>query len=217
MEIHEIIKALSETGKLRATIYLNEKHIKAVYHQYIGAIAEVAKSAKLDAEVSANLMTLLGVALTGGQELSESIAITPDLEVMLIEYQAKHSGQLMNLTSREPQPGGLLTYIGDGQVARPGLAIAKEVPLLHAAIAQIIQSERAEQEKSLKAGGFETIVWLSSAKGHPLASIGSSEWVDWGYLASYHKQPPFGILGRYEKKVKQVVFIEPLWIWHEVE
>jgi hypothetical protein len=48
------------------------------------------------------------------------------------------------------------------------------------------------------------------------ASIASTESLDFGLFASYHREPPVGILCRKEGAVESgVTFLDPIWIWHE--
>jgi len=53
MDTQELVAALSETRKPRASLYLNEERIGDLFSQQVGAIRDIVRSEKFDAKISA--------------------------------------------------------------------------------------------------------------------------------------------------------------------
>lgn len=215
MDVNAIVKALSRSGEPRATLYLNGITVSTYFAQAITAISEVVRSEKLAPEVSANL-GLLGAKLGGDKGWGTTVAFDdPLLKAMLIEYEARVSGTLVDLRENEAGAGAMLWHIGDTQVSDIDEDVLT-VTGLPDSIAGDIQKERARQQKRLQARdpARRTIVWIATTPRY-MAAICSDEWVNPGFMASYASVPPIGILGRFERQLGQVTLIAPFWIWHE--
>jgi hypothetical protein len=212
---HEIVTALSQTRTPRATLYLNERVIGDYFAQRVSAIQELSTSEKLQPEVSANL-AVLGFKLGGGRETSASVALDPVLKAILVEYEAALSAQLVDLGVNEGRPGFMLRHIGASHIVDIDEAVAPANSGFAEPLAVEVERERLRQQKRLQARdpGRKTIVWVAETPVGPIASIASDEWVKSTMLISY-SHPPFGILGRFENRIGEVVFVAPFWIWHE--
>ena len=213
MDSQDIISALSETRKPRATLYLNADTINAYFSQVVSAVQEVVRDNKLSPEVSAGLLGL-GFKLAGEKGEASTYPLDPLLKAILIEYQAKMARTLVSLESEEPRPGTTMRYAGPSWIADIDEEVAP--PRLPEPIARKLQEQRARQEKRLQArdAARRTIVWYRDSAPF-VASIASDEWVNEGLLTSYIDSPPFGILGRYERDCGDLVLIAPFWIWCE--
>lgn len=212
----DLIKTLSKTNNPRATIYLNEKRVTDLYQQSVGGITEVVKTRSLTGKASAGLLTLFTSEAGGERATSTTIAITPMIMAILIEHQSANAEQLVDLAVSFPQKGALLSYVGDARLIGFDEAVTATSTNLSEAIASVIHRERLRQENVLRIqdANAKTIVWVSSIQGRSIASIASSQWVDFGHFCSY-PQPPLGILGRYESESGGITFLSPLWIWHD--
>ena len=138
--------------------------------------------------------------------------ISPLIKAILIEYASSQNNQLVDLTSDPARKGALHRYVGDSRICKFDQQVSPETTTLPETIALIVQRERDEQQRGLHE---ETIVWTSSIKGRFLASIARSKFADRGGVVSHFKQPPFGILARYESEIGGVTFLSPIWIWRD--
>ncbi len=216
MDAEEIIKSLSETGKPRATIYLNQKRVHAFYEQYIGAITEIVKVKKLGGEASGSLWGFFTSKVVRGHELGEKMKIDyPIVQAMLIETAAERSDELIDLNLFEPKQGVMLKYLGPSQIIANNQKIYSAKTGLLDTQVKALEAERSRQVDILRRVDPErgAIVWV--AKGLGLASVASEIWVDFGFLSSYGLFSNFGILGRYEQEVEGIVLLSPFWIWHD--
>ena len=218
MNENEIVKSLSETRNPRTTIYLNQERIDEFYSQTVGAITELIKKGKIGSKVSASLWGILGSELNADKELTGNITITPVLKAILVETQAKDSGQLIDIIADQARPMALLRHIGESQIVYMWDEVNPENAGISNDDARTLQIERTRQEKFLRFANDKvgTIVWVASAAGHTVGSIASSNHINMNELGS---APPsrgrFGIIGAYESEINGVVFISPFWIWQE--
>jgi len=153
-----------------------------------------------------------------GGEKGQTVSGTLDavLKGILLECNARLSGELRDLQRARPAPGHLLFFVGPGALVEEGVSVAEAEIGLPAAAADAIETERLRQQRRIqkKDPKAATVVWLANAP-LALASIASDKWLNDGNMASYGRSPPFGILGRFESNLNGVTLIAPLWIWHE--
>ncbi len=210
----EMVEKLSTSKRPRATIYLNEKRVDEYYSQRLGPITQLAKTGKFGGHLGANLLGILNSELESGREMAGSGAITPILKAILIESEARDSDQLSNLSLGSTRDRILTTYLGPGRIFDTEDEVcADEAIGVPADAAQVIQNERARQQKVLRG---PTLVWMAWAAEGPVASVchDSQNNINRSYLASYPFSP-FGILGFFERELSNVQFITPFWIWHD--
>ena len=218
MNENEIVKSLSETRNPRTTIYLNQERIDDFYSQTVGAITELARKGKIGSKISAGILGILGSEVNADKELAGNMKMTPVLKAILIETQARDSGQLIDLAADQARPMTLLRYIGESQIVymwdevNPGNARIAEND------ARTLQIERTRQERFLRFTNDKvgTIVWVASVNGRTVGSIAVSDRINMNELGS---APPsrgrFGIIGAYENEIDGVVLISPFWIWQD--
>lgn len=216
MNEYDIIKALSETKEPRATLYLNEKRVDELYQLKAGAISEIVRNSNIEAKLSAKLLDLFGGDFATSRGITGNINVTPILKAILLEYEAKQSGQLTDVSYAEPQKQGLIVYIGQGLLLFEDQAVSKETIPWRDTLLNTIQVERIRQEKILQRSDpdLKTLMWVGRGKSQHLASVISSRWFQYENAASY-MFPPYGILGRIEREIENILFISPLWIWHD--
>lgn len=208
----EIVQMLSASRRPRATIYLNQKRVDEYYSQRLGPITDLSRSGKLSGDVGMSVFNILKADISSERGLSGGGSLTPVLKAMLIETEAKVNDQLADLAV-DHAPGALVaTFSGDGRIFDTEDPVSGDL-LLSAQMAEVIQNERMRQQKVLRGS---TIVWVGLPGGAPLASIcHDGDNVYRSFLASY-PNAPFGILGYRERELHTVLFIAPLWIWHEL-
>ncbi len=216
MNEHEIVKALSQTGKSRAKLYLNVDRIDEIYTQQVSAISELARGSSVDVGASASLASLFGAEMSSARELEASITLTPVLKAILIEYQSRKAKQLVDVSNARAMPGALLIHTGASQIIDWYDDVSSDTADLPVETAKIIQGERTKQQRILshRDNSIKTIVWLATSEYAVYASVASSRWIDEGALASYGRSP-LGFLGHYESQKGTVTFLSPLWIWHD--
>ena len=113
MDLNAIVKALSSSGAPRATLYLNGETVSTYFAQAVTTISAVVRSEKLAPELSASL-GLLSAKLGGDKGWGTTVAFDdPLLKAMLIEYQARVSGTLVDLRKNEARAGAMVWHVGD--------------------------------------------------------------------------------------------------------
>jgi hypothetical protein len=212
MNENDIIKSLSITKQPRAEIYFDKNKVTQLYEQSVGGITELATGRKLASKISGGIPLVVAGDIEGGREESAKMMISPLIKAILIEYESSQNNELVDLTSDPARKGALHRYVGDGRICKFDQQVSPETTTLPETIALIVQREREGQQRDLHE---ETIVWTSCVKGRFLASIARSKWVDVGGVTSHYKQPPFGILARYESEIGGVTFLAPIWIWKD--
>jgi hypothetical protein len=216
MDVNAIVASLSGTRLPRATLYLNEETVNSYFAQVVTAVSEIVRSESFQPEVSANLLGIFGSKFTAGQEQTISTSLSPLLKAMLIDYEARSSGRMIDLSTAAPQPGAMLSHLGYAHIVDITHEVSASNTGWPAEVAQAVQRERTRQEERLRARdpARRTIVWTSPVPDY-MAAIGSDKWVNDGFMASYAMMPPFGLLGRYERQLGDVTLIAPFWIWHD--
>jgi hypothetical protein len=216
MNSREIVAELSSTHQPRATLYLNGERVDALFSQELGAVREIVLSEKLGAKISASLLKLLDLELGGDKEQTVSGTLDSILKAILLERAARESNRLRDLRIDDPRAGQMLFYCGDGRIIDVDESLGQSLATLPAESLAALDTERIRQQKRLQRRDPElgTIVWLAT-EPQPLASIASEKWVDAGLLSSYGGNPPFGILGRFERELSGIALLSPLWIWRD--
>jgi hypothetical protein len=216
MNSQELVAALSRSRQPRAPLYQNGERIDALFTQQIGAIREITRSETLDAKVSASLFQLLKLGLGGAEEQTIVTSLDGVLKALLLEHNARISGQLIDLAQDPAVRGHLLLFVGASVIVDADATVPETDTGLPRPIADALESERMRQQRRLQRRdpGSGTIVWIATTP-RLLASIASEKWVDDGGIASYGSSPPFGILGRFEAEIAGVTLLAPLTIWHE--
>ncbi|MGA1841616.1 MAG: hypothetical protein ACMUIU_13420 [bacterium] len=212
-----IVKEISKTKKARAPLYLNNEKIGFFFSQKLGDLSNLVASKKLGSEISASLLKIIGSKVDSESGLEATIQLSPVIKAILLEAQAREAKELLDLAKHAPRQNSWLVYIGPGRFVIWNQKISHENSGLDEATAKVIQKEREDQEKMLRFWNdkIRTVVWLANAKGRTIASIASTDWINGNLFASYVGAPIQGILGRYEKKIEDIVFVSPFWIWGE--
>jgi hypothetical protein len=215
--MHQLESALAPENRIRVPLYANEKLIGDTFAQRVPNVVQMLTGGELTLEVGAGYMSLASAKATKKATASQTIALTPMVQVLMLQDGAAQDGSLVDLAERPGRPGdGLLTFGG------PGKIVGRDTPLpavpecgLSPDLAERLQGKRLEQEQwmDLNDGPRGTFVWLAEGAG-PLASIASLRHAELGLLASYAPQPPFGILGLYEGAINELTMVAPLMVWH---
>jgi hypothetical protein len=193
---------------------MNERRIEDYFAQRLGPISELARTGKLGGHVGVSLFGALSSEISSGRELSASGTLTPLTKAIVIENEARSSGQLSDLAFGRNRNLPLATFLGDGRIYdNEDTVEADEAAGLSPPAAETIRNERLRQEKGLRG---PTILYVASAGQLPIASIchDTAQNVVRSYLVSYNYSP-FGILGTLEKELNSVQFVCPFWIWHD--
>lgn len=216
MDDQELVKSLSPTGKPRATLYLAQEKVEQLYVQSVALVTEFVRSAKQGGRLSASLLKIIGAEVSEEETLSAKIHLGPLLQAILIENAGAHANALLDLSLRDAEAGTLLKYVGDARIAVMDMPVLPSKSVTERDC-EVITRERETQEKVLRFRDDKvgTIVLTASPRGAVLASIASTESTNLNFLASYSRNPPFGILGRMENRIEDVTFISPLWVWRE--
>ena len=217
MEELDIIKTLSTTREPRTSLYLNNDSIDYLFSQKLGGLTSLVRSEKLGGEVSASLLQIISSNVSTETDVQTAINLSPILKAILLEAQANEDGNIVDLSKEEPNSDSWLTYIGRGEFIIWGKDVSSNTVNLNNSTIETIQKEREIQEELLRFWNekIRTVVWLADNKDNTFCSIISTAWINRGLFSSYRDQPTQGIFGRYEKKINDVVFIAPIWIWNE--
>jgi hypothetical protein len=217
MDDYEAVQKLSLSGRPRITLYLSHPKIEQLYVQSTGQVSEFVRSGKEAGKISASILKLLGAEYSEERGLSARISLTPMLQAVLIENVAREGHQLVDLSVEPPTKGQLLVYVGPASLTLMDDPIDQVQTGFQPGACEIVSSERLAQEKILrfKDDRIRTIVLTFQSRGKAMASIASTEFVELGLLASYCQSAEYGIMGRLERTIEEVVFISPLWIWSE--
>src|SRR5215208_1595855 len=170
-----------------------------------------------------NIMPTTGLSRKEGEDFSELTDINDFIRAMIIEYYAKSSGELLDLTVNDFHPGPFLRYIGNSRLIIPSAPGNIGYDHLSDNIIEIVEEERKDQEWFFKKvdSKYEAFGWISDpyeqGRVSPgrrnrqiFASIGSSRWITWEKAGSYIGSSSLGILGKYEKEKRDIIFIDPL-------
>jgi hypothetical protein len=212
----QVVELLSPTGGARGTLYLNRARVEELYTQIGPRVDEIVLELGLDAKVGASFFGLAQLEAGGQKKLAGSTTVDPVMKAMLLEAIARKRGDIVDLSNNDHMQSKWLYFVGDGAILGPGEALTHDRIDLPDKVISAIQSERTTQEQWLGKDGApgRAILWVARGR-EPLASVASEEWIDRNALASHHCSPPFGILGRLERKITSVVFIAPVWLWRD--
>lgn len=213
----ELQRALAPEHRIRVPLYANEKLIGDTFAQRMPNVVQMLTGGELTLELGGGYMSFVSAKASKTRTSSQTIAITPIVQILMLEDGAAQDGSLVNLAERPAQAGdGLLSFVGHGRIVPPGLPITAVTDAgLTSELRQRLQAKRVDQEQwmDLHDGPRGTFVWLGVGAG-PNASIASVRHADVGALGSYAPLPPFGILGLYEGAIDELTMIAPLMVWH---
>jgi hypothetical protein len=216
MDDYEIVKSLSPTGTARATLYLSPSKVDELFLQTVGAITEFARSSQTSGKVGlGGVFGLFGGEISKEKVLEAKTSLSPLLKAMLIDKVGRDNGQVVDLALQPAIEGKLLSYVGPGHLILMNSLLTSEETGLELNTCLVIEDNRKKQESVLRFANdnHRTIVLSFASHGKNFASIASTEHVEFGMLASYASGPIYGILCRFESKIKEVTFLSPLWIW----
>jgi hypothetical protein len=213
----ELQGALAPEHRIRVPLYSNEKLIGDTFAQRMPNVVQMLTGGELTLELGGGYMSFVSAKASKKRTSSQTIAITPMVQVLMLEDGAAQDGSLVNLAERRARPGdGLLSFVGPGRIVAPGTPITAVTDAgLTPELAERLQAKRVDQEQwiDLHDGVRGTFVWVGVGAG-PNASIASVRHADVGSLGSYAPLPPFGILGLYEGAIDDLTMIAPLMVWH---
>lgn len=218
MTANELIKDLARLEKHRASLYLSTEKMEQWYLQKVSQIVELGTGEVLSGKLEAGLFGILK-SEAGGEKSTESKVALDNVIVQSVvaENAARASKTLVDLSSAEPNKGELCYYLGAARITVMKATVSPENTGLSASECSTITEVRYAQESILKVfdPNASTIVLTFRANHQAFASIGSLKSVNPGSLSSYHTHESFGILCTLESTHGEVVFLDPLWIWHE--
>ena len=211
------IKKLSLTGKLRNTLYMEDKKVENYFIQKISAVTEVTQKKDMVAKAGFSILGFLG-DISGGEGFETSVKTKPMLQAIVAENAARELNTLIDLGSAEPIGGDILYYLGPARITIPSPdnpLVAEELPPNSCSR---IMDRKQNQDEALQwlEKESKTILLTFVARDTVFAAIASTKWVDANIFSSYHAQEHFGILCTMEGKPEpEVTFLNPLWIWYE--
>ena len=218
MTAQELIKHLAQLKKYRASMYLSKEKMEQWYLQKVSQILELGTGEVLSGKVEASLLGLLK-SEGGGQKSSETkIAIDNEIvQGVVAENVARASKTLILLSSTEPKKGELCYYLGTARTTLLDTDVTPENTELNADECSTIQRIRSKQEYILKLfdPDARTIVLTFRANDRAYAAICCIKSVNPNWLSSYASEEHFGILCTLEIVRNNVIFLDPIWIWHE--
>ena len=213
----ELQSALAPEHRIRVPLYSNDKLIGDTFAQRMPIVVQMLTGGELTLELGGGYMSFVSAKASKKRTSSQTIAVTPMVQVLMLEDGAAQDGSLVNLADRPARAGdGLLSFVGPGRIVAPGTPVpAVPDAGLTPDLAERLQAKRVDQEQwmDLHDGPRGTFVWVGVGAG-PNASIASLRHSDVGALGSYAPLPPFGILGLYEGGIDELTMIAPLMVWH---
>lgn len=218
MTAHDLIKHLARLERHRVSLYLSTEKMEHWYLQKVSQILELGTGEVLSGKLEAGLLGILRSEAGGEKSAESKVAIDNEIvQGVVAENVARASKALIDLASAEPKKGELCYYLGAARITLMNATASQETTGFNAAECSTITAVRSAQETILKAfdPNAGTIVLTFRANHRAFASIGSLKSVNPNWLSSYHSQERFGILCTLESTSGEVVFLDPLWIWHE--
>jgi hypothetical protein len=213
----ELQHALAPEHRIRVPLYSNERLVGDTFAQRMPNVVEMLTGGELTLELGGGYMSFVSAKASKKRTSSQTIAITPMIQVLMLEDGAAQDGSLVNLADRPARASdGLLSFVGPGRIVAPGIPVTAVTEAgLTPELARRLQAKRVEQEQwmDLHDGPRGTFVWLAAGAG-PNASIASIRHADVGALGSYAPLPPFGILGLFEGTIEALTMVAPLMVWH---
>lgn len=218
MTAQELIKHMAQLKKYRALMYLSKEKIEQWYLQKVSPILELGTGEVLSGKIEAGLPGLFKSA--GGGQKSSEIKIAIDNEIVqgvVAENVARASNSLLVLSSSDPEKGELCYYLGAARTTRINEMVTPDNTELKADECSIIQKVRSAQEDSLKMFDSDagTMVLTFRTNDRVFAAICSKKSVNPNWPTSYSSENHFGILCTLERIHENVIFLDPIWIWHE--
>jgi hypothetical protein len=218
MTVEELIKYATQLKRLRATMYLSKDKMEQWYLQKMSQIMEWGSGQALSGNIEASLLGLFKSG-AGGEKTS---AIKIDLknetvQAVIAENAARASGTLVFLSTTRPPQGELCYYLGTARTILPGTDVTPENTELNADECATTNAVRSRQEEILKLfdASAKTAVLSFRANDCAYAAICSLKHADADWLTSYADEKHFGILCTLESIRDNVIFLDPIWIWHE--
>lgn len=222
-EFKNAIETLSETGNYRSSLYLNEKVIDSYYSQMLIGISQLSTNNQIEGNIKASLNILFS-SIEGGVGKTKGISYEIDInyikKVMLVEFYLSNKNKLIDLSkdisSTTKLKQDLLIYFGNGKIVDSIDEVYPKTTDFTDKSCNKIRELAQQQERFVKYENekFFSIVLTAAIQNYNLVSIGSSKWIDMSNFRRYHKISPFGILGKYEQEIDDILFIQPFWIWH---
>ena len=213
----ELQSALAPEHRIRVPLYSNEKLIGDTFAQRMPNVVQMLTGGELTLELGGGYMSFVSAKASKKRTSSQTIEVTPMVQVLMLEDGAAQDGSLVNLADRPARAGdGLLSFVGPGRIVAPGTPVSAVPDAgLTRELAERLQAKRLDQEQwmDLHDGPHGTFIWIGVGAG-PNASIASLRHSDVGALGSYAPLPPFGILGLYEGRIDELTMIAPLMVWH---
>ncbi len=218
MTAKELIKHMAQLKKYRASMYLSKEKMEQWYLQKVSPILELGTGEVLSGKIEAGLLGFIK-SEGGGQKSSEAkIAIDNEIvQGVVAENVARTSNTLLLLSSTEPKKGELCYYLGTARTTLINETVTPDNTELNADECSIIQKARSAQEDSLKVfyPDARTMVLTFRANDRAFATICSTKSVNPNWPTSYGSEKHFGILCTLERVHVNVIFLDPIWIWHE--
>lgn len=242
MDADQLVKALVPSEKMpRIPLYLNERRLKDVFQQRVSAVNEVLMTKGIGGEVSGGYLGILGGKLSRRKDVGTKIELTAMLRALLLEFEERENGRLVDLGSAEARADAFLYFVGPARIFPPWESVSRpwhespeyasgsvdaETMGVRDETAQAIQDRREENERWLRHGqsdveapgsttSGETIVWIGRGR-QLLVAIASDAGIDRSALRHYSRLPPFGTLAMLGETAGALAFLTPLWIWKDI-
>jgi hypothetical protein len=213
-QLKELQDALARIAQSRTRLYLNPDAIEDEFVQRRGVVDELIASNEIGGELGGGYLGFVSGKTSTRRGGQTRVEVTPLLKAILMEDAERERGRLVDLQAEEPRDGPLLFFTGTGIIfpATPPMPVIERPELrLSGDAAEALQRERETQGAADEKG---TLVWVGLGR-RTLASIAFGSFAQPGAVVSYREHPPFGILGKLERELRDVVLIKPLWIWRE--
>jgi hypothetical protein len=220
MSAYDIIKNLTTLQKHRTSLYLSAEKLESWYLQKVSQIVEFGSGEDLSGKFEASALGFFKSEVGGNKTQEAKVSIEhPIVQGVVAEKAARASKTLVDLSSTEPKEGELLYYLGPARITTMSTTISSDNTELNDEECSAIESVRHSHEDFLKAVDptIKTIAFTFRVNGRAFASIASvsPKTVNLNLLERYRDKKEFGILCTEQKRSGNVVFLDPLWIWHE--
>lgn len=218
MTAKELIKHMMQLKKYRASMYLSREKMEQWYLQKVSPILELGTGEVLSGKIEAGFPGLYKSEGAGQRSSESKVAIDNEIvQGVVAENVARASKTLLLLSSDTPKKGELCYYLGAARTTRIKETVTPDNTGLTPDECRIIQKARSAQEESLKVFYPEARTMLLTFKTNDqaFASICSTKTVNPNWPTSYWSEENFGILCTLERVNKSVIFLDPIWIWHE--
>ena len=218
MTAQELINYMAQLKVYRAVMYLSKEKMEQWYIQKVSPILELGTSEALSGKIEAGLPGVF--KSEGGGQKSSEIKISLDNEIVqgvVAENVARASNTLLSLSSTKPEKGELCYYLGAARTTLINEIVSPDNSDLNANECSLVQKVRNAQEESLKVfdSKTRTMVLTFRANNLAFASICSTKSVNPNWPTSYGNEKHFGMLSTLESIHDSVIFLDPIWIWHE--